>query len=347
VEYAKAEWYPGVVSTQQVLRGIASMRVDDVIRQSVLFVGRSSGGAFVPVGTGFMMNIDLDGVSFPFVVTARHNLEAFKKGEKVYLRINKSSGGTRTVATDLADWQCHPDAKHWIDVAVIPTRWIQTEPDDRFALSLVPEPMFMSESIASLIDLAPGSDIVTAGLFTSHANTAHNVPIVRMGAVAAMRDPAEPVYTRRGYMDAYLVELRSIGGLSGSPVFVQTPVSWLVNGQLKRPTENMKPYYLLGLMRGHFNVEHEEDMPKPARPEQEDATNGDRINSGIGVVVPADKIVETIMKPELKLWMEEEVAKLKRESGDIEDSGEEDDHRARFNRLLGAAAKPPKSSGRT
>jgi hypothetical protein len=44
-------------------------------------------------------------------------------------------------------------------------------------------------------------------------------PIVRIGTVAALRE--EPVLSRDGHpMDVYLVESQSIGGLSGSPVFI-------------------------------------------------------------------------------------------------------------------------------
>jgi hypothetical protein len=47
-----------------------------------------------------------------------------------------------------------------------------------------------------------------------------NIPIVRIGNVASM--PHEPVATKnRGAIEAYLVEARSVGGLSGSPVLVQ------------------------------------------------------------------------------------------------------------------------------
>ena len=46
-----------------------------------------------------------------------------------------------------------------------------------------------------------------------------NLPIVRLGAIAAM--PGEYIKTDWGCLRAYLIEARSIGGLSGSPVFIR------------------------------------------------------------------------------------------------------------------------------
>jgi hypothetical protein len=50
-----------------------------------------------------------------------------------------------------------------------------------------------------------------------HTGDLKNVPIVRVGNLASY--PSEQIQTRAfGRMEAYLIEARSIGGLSGSPV---------------------------------------------------------------------------------------------------------------------------------
>jgi hypothetical protein len=49
------------------------------------------------------------------------------------------------------------------------------------------------------------------GLFSEHQGAERNIPIVRVGNIAAM--PEEPVLTTSwGAIDAYLIEARSIGG---------------------------------------------------------------------------------------------------------------------------------------
>jgi hypothetical protein len=64
-----------------------------------------------------------------------------------------------------------------------------------------------------------GDELVFAGLFHPHEGKERNIPLVRIGNVAALR--GESVLSRDGRpMDLYLVESHSIGGLSGAPVFI-------------------------------------------------------------------------------------------------------------------------------
>ena len=110
-----------------------------------------------------------------------------------------------------------------------------------------------------------------------------NIPITRIGNIAAM--PDEPVSTKLGPMDAYLVESRSIGGLSGSPVFVNT------GGSPRRGTlvGTLPKFYLLGLMHGHFDTDQTEQDSIA-----DDGIERSPINMGIAVVVPAKEIIDVI-----------------------------------------------------
>jgi hypothetical protein len=77
--------------------------------------------------------------------------------------------------------------------------------------------------------------------------------------------PNEQVQTVLGYADVYLVEARSLGGLSGSPVFVRHTVQ-----QRVKSTDDKEIYIfmngtgktLLGLMHGHWDI-NESEMNKP------------------------------------------------------------------------------------
>jgi hypothetical protein len=114
----------------------------------------------------------------------------------------------------------------------------------------------------------------------------------------------EPVATKYcGETDAYLVEARSIGGLSGSPVFIHAPV-WRVRKDGSVVTnEGSQRFHLLGLMHGHFDVSTLHDGFDV------DATPAQGINTGIGVVIPVEKILETIDQPELVEMRKEASAK--------------------------------------
>jgi len=124
-------------------------------------------------------------------------------------------------------------------------------------------------------------------LFSKFHGKIKNIPIIRVGNIAMM--PEEKIFVGNdlGEIEAYLVESRSIGGLSGSPVFV-----YLGNMRPKNGTWNLggdqKLFYLLGLMHGHWDIEEDkidivvEDKVK------------DELNTGIAVVVPASKILEVL-----------------------------------------------------
>jgi hypothetical protein len=109
-----------------------------------------------------------------------------------------------------------------------------------------------------------------------------------MGNIAMM--PDEVIPTELGDMEAYLVEARSIGGLSGSPAFVRKTVPFGIGS-----------FYLLGLMHGHWDL--------PAKSKNDLLMNDDllgKVNMGIAIVVPAKKILEVLNHPELVKMREQQ-----------------------------------------
>jgi hypothetical protein len=154
------------------------------------------------------------------------------------------------------------------------------------------------------LQIGIGDEIFATGLFTPAPGKSRNEPIVRHGNIAMM--PQEQIQTELGYADVYLVEARSIGGLSGCPVFVRPTV------RLPQPTADChtKNVFavghgatLLGLMHGHWDIK-ESDLNKVFI--SHDRKHG--VNLGIGVVVPAHKILETLNRPELVAMRDEIVA---------------------------------------
>ena len=80
-----------------------------------------------------------------------------------------------------------------------------------------------------------GDEVFVVGLFRHRHGTQRNIPIVRVGNLAALTE--EKVATNDfGLVDAYLIEARSIGGLSGSPVFLNLWVVRHVEKQVKHAT---------------------------------------------------------------------------------------------------------------
>jgi hypothetical protein len=140
-----------------------------------------------------------------------------------------------------------------------------------------------------------GDDIVFPGLFHPHIGTARNIPIVRTGIIAALRE--EDVENRDGHMmDAYLVESRSIGGLSGSPVFVDLAAikraHQPTHGLMAAGSEMMPlwgRFRLIGVIHGHFDWN--DKVPDTAIP-LKDSEQG--INTGIAIMIPSQKILENL-----------------------------------------------------
>jgi hypothetical protein len=124
------------------------------------------------------------------------------------------------------------------------------------------------------------------GLFRHHHGKRRSIPIVRVGNLAALDE--EQVQTSIGLREAYLIEARSLGGLSGSPVLLNLGTARRIEGKQVVAAGGGPIIFLLGLIHGHFDV--------PAS--RIDADEGDseltpeRINTGIAIVVPASKIKE-------------------------------------------------------
>jgi hypothetical protein len=343
------------------------MRLTDVYRRCVVFIGYQFEDRFSARGTAFLVRVETLGSAFDHLVTARHNIEMIEHkyeelgvpeaDRSVVIRVNKEGGGVEFAYSKLEHWLTHPDESSYIDVAVIPVIIVEADTaGPGLAVRAFQQGEFVTDEVVKSLDLMPGAPIATVGLFTSHFGATRNIPVVRTGNIAMMRDPGNMVETKRGYMDAYLVEVRSLGGLSGSPVLVPSEPFWMGDDRkIKKPFAGQKAAYLLGLVHGHFVLRDENDIVREIDEQGDnEALSEDELNAGIAVVVPVDKILETINQTALVEAREEVVRKRRKESGVREDSTTtaksisiKDGDKKRFDRLLGEAVKRPKSSDQT
>ena len=96
-------------------------------------------------------------------------------------------------------------------------------------------------------------------------------------------------------MDVYLVESRSIGGLSGSPVFIDVRIAKTTRppnyGWMAGAYDSSSPgrFKLLGLVHGHFGGW--DILPDATA---DDGKEKVHINMGIAMVVPAEKIQDAL-----------------------------------------------------
>jgi hypothetical protein len=248
------------------------------------------------------------------LVTAEHVVAGLLANDlEIWVRVNMRDGQTQQIKVEATQFRFHPNNAHEpADVPVCPIR--TTDPaaghvqiTDTLSLPLNGPSSWYPTSELAQDAVKVGNEIAIVGLFRSHYGAMRIVPIVRAGNIAAM--PEEPVHTRYGGMHAYLIEARSIGGLSGSPVFAMigpeiSMINALASARGERiPTQNIA---LLGLVHGHFDVPNlNEDVAA------DDAGRAQSIHTGIGVVVPVAKILETVQHPNLSTMRKEAADELR------------------------------------
>lgn len=181
------------------------------------------------------------------------------------------------------DWVSHPTDSS-VDVMAYRILWNPSIKLDHRTFPI--EHRVQQHIETEAVDL--GDELFFPGLFWPHHGESRNIPIVRIGAIAAM--PMEKVTADFGgvskKIDAYLAEVRSVGGLSGSPVFASMIGSRRGALVVSHPT----PFRLLGLIRGHFD----DEMPQNISARAQGRRPAERVNMGIALVVPAVKILEVL-----------------------------------------------------
>jgi hypothetical protein len=246
-------------------------------------------------GTGYFVAIPSEarqGNSYHFFVTAKHVVEHLI-GKPIGLLVNKRGGGRTTLDLGVnAKWFMHP-TDETCDVAVIPF----ANQGDYEIMSISPPAILTKERLLEY-DIGIGDEIYFPSLFSFISGSKVNTPIVRHGNVAMI--PAEPIQFGGGFADLYLVEARSIGGISGAPVFVRRTRSIKLPDTIYKSGDGGHDslcgvgsgYFLLGQMRGHWDIEPE----RMNDPKLEHAAK-DGVNMGIAAIVPASKVMEVLDQP--------------------------------------------------
>lgn len=241
----------------------------------------------MPAATGFFVAVPLNEELFvPYVITARHVLDKSRPYGNLYVRINRKEGGFEDFEAPQDEWTTHLPT----DVAVCRVA-ISIDDFDLLAPQLN---VLATDEYVQSRSISEGDEVFFVGMFSQHPGMERNQPIVRFGNISLMPREKIQVELSPGAssvpIDAYLVEARSWGGHSGSPAFVYFPP----DRQPGRIIVGQSEVVLLGLVHGHYEIE------------QDVAFIGDvlgsgkvPVNAGIAVVVPAQKIIDTLMQPEL------------------------------------------------
>ena len=200
------------------------------------------------LGTAFIVGVPgRSGHAYVHVVTAKHVAECVD-GKRYVVGVNFKDGKAGWFGSHLK-WWYHPTESDTVDVAVT-----VFTPTERFDVEYIPVSIFATDKRIKEYNLGVGDEINVVGLFTRFFGSTKHIPIVRTGNIAMM--PSDKLPVNGSETEVYLVEGRSIGGLSGSPVFARHTMSIdvaTVDGNRQRMS-GVSQMHLLGLTRGHWDT---------------------------------------------------------------------------------------------
>lgn len=185
-------------------------------------------------------------LNFTYAVTNAHILEKLESAgcEELIVRVNTTGGGTEIFATKLSKWVKHPEGD---DVAAL-----SIGTDNSWSVKTIPiKEFFLTREQMTAHNIGLGDETITFGRFAPHSGVLANLTTARFGRIAM--EPQESVrQTDRNNFaqESFLVEAHSIGGYSGSPVFVQAGGD---NREAASPIVESRAF-LLGVDWGHFNI---------------------------------------------------------------------------------------------
>ena len=279
------------------------MPLPQTYAKGVLFVGhKPTDKPRKIIATGFFVVVD---DWHGYVVTAAHVVDGL---DDTFVRIRMKDGSFRD--EPVPDWI--PHGKH--DVAVAPI----DAPEGHDLIATGIDQFIDAEgALDDYGEIELGDAVYFVGLLGKiKAMTERNVPIVRTGFLGALMQKDIPVQRPREpikLITAHLIDCRSFSGFSGSPAYLQKGRTRVVGteGRGSAITQEFRTL-LLGLIGGHFDdrastktrttmtdadVEEEDGENDQAYEVTEDVKA--RVSTGVGYVIPAEFIRETLTKKEL------------------------------------------------
>ena len=270
----------------------------------------------MPLGTGFFVGYpDTRGgpnFTFCYLVTAKHVLRdsdgTFLRTVSLRVNLKPAVGDSNTdfiTPIPVADengnlvW-IHGDNE--ADEAVA----IPLLPDfQKVVFRMIPVSMFVNDAMLKSDDIEEGDNLYFVGLLAQFYGTKRNYPVVRRGTLALMTD--ENIQTPSGPQRAFIAELQSWPGNSGSPVFLN--LGGFRHGGMILGSENLR---FLGIVLGDFINK----IPASIVGGQTIFLGADDAsNVGISYIVPAMSLKSVLDSADAQKRRDGEIALLPKPSG--------------------------------
>jgi len=266
-------------------------------------------------GTGYIASVTSEICTHLYIVTNAHAVE---RGAAV--RVNLRGGGFAVLNIPPGNWYDHPAGD---DVSVAPV----VLENASYRLTAFPADWLLTD----VAPLTVGDDCFFMGRHIWLDGKQRNTPSVRFGNISML--DAEPVWQKgRGfYQESIVVEARSLGGFSGSPVFTYRDNSFgVATGDGDQSALSAVPIHggwvtLLGIDWGHMSAREALEAPGMDMPREDKDM---ALNSGMMLVVPGWKIREALNRQDLVRMREEAERKIQEadeSAGAVMDSATADD----------------------
>jgi hypothetical protein len=281
-----------------MIRRDEKMHIDNQFIHCAAFLGMTTtDDRFSIHGTCFFLRTEENDLIFTSLISAKHVVRdyfALRPGRSLAVRVQRKTGlMPKQFDTGPGDWIDHPDAK--VDIAVCEVPWRMWNEDDDLEIIALTVPDFTQlERDLSQSGFGLGSEIFIPSAYIHVPGETQNIPVVRFGRVAAM--PSEPLWVLSPTPPAFLMETRSLGGMSGAPVLFHTD-PYRMGPRQSAPTDpgnstlRTYPAFLIGIHIGTYPGQFRSDWT-------EDIVGADeRFNSGISIVLPVAQITEAVNQP--------------------------------------------------
>jgi hypothetical protein len=284
--------------------------IDEQFRKSVAFIyQQDKKGLLVPRATVTLVQAGLS----RYAVTNVHVVRQVRAaGRPSVLRMNRVGMEPKDLPFDPDAWMEHGEtaAARQHGEADVALALIGDWPDNADHVTVPGEMLADSVYASGRVGtqgppcVGLGDDVFLVGLFAQHAGTDERMqPIVRFGQISRMpNDRVRIKLDEHTSTDvyAYLVETKSWGGQSGSPVFIHYAPDRLHTGVGGNMLLNTAlPPKLLGIVHGHF---HDKGSVRADGPEDDaydlPLIGNVKLNTGIAIVIPAQAIIDLLMDDE-------------------------------------------------
>ncbi len=278
------------------------VRFRDDVRECVAFIGVGVGAGFESLGTAFF--IGWGGARY--LVTARHVADGLED-LPFAVRVNKNGpAGVVDVTYDPAEhgkdwpWLVHDDPT--VDAALMDFNINWRMPDVDADAKSIPQEMFLRTDQFDDRNAGVGDFCYVVGLFRLMRGKTRNLPFVHSGNIGLLpsdeRIPVrnwrkEPGAPKTIHVEGYLVEMTSLGGLSGSPVFVRPTFDFvdlpLNTGEKVTARLPQADVYVMGVWQSAWDGDPDDTLRAEV--------GNYKVPVRIGAVVPVQRIIEILEGP--------------------------------------------------